>query len=193
MCDGFADPFLRMTLARAKVCKPLRTPDGQRPCAPAVRNHDSMASFLGGQGARPNRAPCWRDLMKRTRSLLVGSALALLSVAAVAAPKTNTPATQQPSATPSATQQPSTAKQGTTTTTTTTTPTQKDPTTTGQPNVECGDPGATSTPGGSASAPGSAFNENGTAGTKYAGEQPQNSKNTASKSQYDTACANQPH
>jgi hypothetical protein len=39
------------------------------------------------------------------------------------------------------------------------------------------------------SAPGSAFNPDGTAGTKYAGQQPQNSRNTASVSQYDVACA----
>lgn len=63
--------------------------------------------------------------------------------------------------------------------------------TTGQPNQSCETTG--SPPGNSASAPGSAFNPDGTAGTKYAGEQPQNSRNTASVSQYDVACANQPH
>jgi hypothetical protein len=47
------------------------------------------------------------------------------------------------------------------------------------------------TPGNAASAPGSAFNPDGTAGTKYAGQQPQNSRNTASVSQYDVACAKQ--
>ena len=49
-------------------------------------------------------------------------------------------------------------------------------------------------PGNSTTAPGSAFNEDpgGTAGSVYAGEQPQNSRNTASVSQYDVACANQP-
>jgi hypothetical protein len=62
---------------------------------------------------------------------------------------------------------------------------------TGQPSASCETTG--SPPGGSASAPGSAFNPNGTAGTKYAGEQPQNQRNTASVSQYDVACANQPH
>jgi hypothetical protein len=41
-------------------------------------------------------------------------------------------------------------------------------------------------------APGSAFNPDGTAGSVYAGQQPQNSRNTASVSQYDVACANQP-
>jgi hypothetical protein len=61
---------------------------------------------------------------------------------------------------------------------------------TGQPMQSCETTG--SPPGNSASAPGSAFAENGTAGSKYAGEQPQNSRNTASVSQYDVACANQP-
>jgi hypothetical protein len=51
-----------------------------------------------------------------------------------------------------------------------------------------------SPPGQSGTAPGSAFNQNGgTAGSKYAGEQTQNSRNSASVSQYDVACANQPH
>ncbi|MEO8454903.1 MAG: hypothetical protein ABI454_07075 [Sphingomicrobium sp.] len=64
------------------------------------------------------------------------------------------------------------------------------PATTGQPGKECGEDGPT--PGSAANAPGSAFNPDGNAGTRYAGEQPQNSRNTASVSQYDTACANQP-
>jgi len=54
----------------------------------------------------------------------------------------------------------------------------------GQPSQECGDV----RPGHASSAPGSAFNENGTAGTHYAGEQPQNSNNPTSVSQYDVAC-----
>ncbi|HEY3312034.1 MAG TPA: hypothetical protein VGK00_10375 [Anaerolineales bacterium] len=56
----------------------------------------------------------------------------------------------------------------------------------GQPNASCEDAGVT--PGHAASAPGSAFNPNGKAGTVYAGEQPQNSKNPNSVSQYDVAC-----
>ena len=44
------------------------------------------------------------------------------------------------------------------------------------------------TPGNAATATGSAFNPDGTAGTHYAGEQPQNSNNPASVSQYDVAC-----
>ena len=37
----------------------------------------------------------------------------------------------------------------------------------------------------------SEFNPNGTAGGVYAGQQPQNSGNTASVSQYDVACSKQ--
>ena len=55
-----------------------------------------------------------------------------------------------------------------------------------QPGVECDE--FASSPGHSASAPGSAFNEDGKAGTVYAGEQPQNSNNVHSVSQYDVAC-----
>jgi hypothetical protein len=55
-----------------------------------------------------------------------------------------------------------------------------------QPGADCAN--FSSTPGHSASAPGSAFNENGKAGTVYAGEQPQNSNNVHSVSQYDVAC-----
>jgi hypothetical protein len=59
---------------------------------------------------------------------------------------------------------------------------------TGQPGFECED----IRPGHASGAPGSAFNPDGNAGTRYAGEQPQNSRNTASVSQYDTACLHQP-
>ena len=62
------------------------------------------------------------------------------------------------------------------------------PASTGQPGVECEEV----TPGHASTAPGSAFNEEGTAHQHYAGEQPQNSRNTASVSQYDVACVNQP-
>ena len=58
---------------------------------------------------------------------------------------------------------------------------------TGQPNQSCET--TPNTPGRAASAPGSAFNPDGHAGTVYAGEQPQNSRNSASVSQYDVACA----
>lgn len=66
-------------------------------------------------------------------------------------------------------------------------PTTLGPARTGQPNKSCET--TPNTPGNSATAPGSAFNPDGKAGTVYAGEQPQNSRNTASVSQYDVACA----
>jgi len=62
------------------------------------------------------------------------------------------------------------------------------PSGTGQPSQMCGLATATNTPGQSANAPGSAFNPAGVAGSKYAGTQPQNSKNPKSVSQYDVAC-----
>jgi hypothetical protein len=60
----------------------------------------------------------------------------------------------------------------------------------GQPNQDCAN--FPSTPGHSVTAKGSAFNPSGKAGTVYAGEQPQNSKNPASVAQYDVACSKQP-
>jgi hypothetical protein len=65
------------------------------------------------------------------------------------------------------------------------------PTQTGQPNQTCGSATAPFTPGNAASAPGSAFNPDGKAGTVYAGEQPQNTVNIATVSQYDVACSKQ--
>lgn len=47
-------------------------------------------------------------------------------------------------------------------------------------------------PGQAVMAPGSAFNPDGKAGTVYAGQQPQNSRNSVSVSQYDVACSDQP-
>ena len=58
----------------------------------------------------------------------------------------------------------------------------------GQPSQTCGDPTAMTRPGASMTAPGSAFNPTGVSGTVYAGEQPQNSRNPRSVSQYDVAC-----
>ena len=69
-------------------------------------------------------------------------------------------------------------------------PTALGPSQTGQPNQSCED--TPNTPGNSVSASGSAFNPDGKAGTVYAGEQPQNSRNSASVSQYDVACVEQP-
>lgn len=62
---------------------------------------------------------------------------------------------------------------------------------TGQPNASCED--TPNFPGNSSSAPGSAFNPEGRAGEVYAGEQPQNSRNPNSVSQYDAACARPTH
>ena len=63
----------------------------------------------------------------------------------------------------------------------------------GQPNQSC--QAEPSTPGNASSAPGSAFNTSGVAGGVYAGQQPQNSVNPNSVSQYDVACfqVSQPH
>ena len=66
------------------------------------------------------------------------------------------------------------------------------PSGTGQPNQSCGSLAAPNTPGNAASATGSAFNPSGKAGTVYAGQQTQNSKNPLSVSQYDVACFQQP-
>ena len=118
--------------------------------------------------------------MKSTR-IIIASALLALSAAAIAAPGNGV-----------ATHQPSTATPGTHPTTTTAS-TVRGPSRTGQPNQSCGSATAPNTPGNAASAPGSAFNPNGNAGTHYAGQQPQNSRNTASVSQYDSACAHQNH
>jgi hypothetical protein len=63
--------------------------------------------------------------------------------------------------------------------------------TTGQPNQTCGSATAPETPGNAANARGSAFNPNGVAGGVYAGQQPQNSLNPTSVSQYDVACSHQ--
>lgn len=66
---------------------------------------------------------------------------------------------------------------------------------TGQPSQSCGSMTALNTPGHASTAPGSAFNPSGKAGTVYAGQQPQNSKNPKSVAQYDVACfqVSQPH
>ncbi len=60
------------------------------------------------------------------------------------------------------------------------------PTVAPQPNQSC--QVTTVTPGNAASAPGSAFNPDGVSGGVYAGQQPQNSVNPLSVSQYDVAC-----
>jgi hypothetical protein len=62
---------------------------------------------------------------------------------------------------------------------------------TGRPTQSCGSANAPNTPGNAANAPGSAFNPTGQAGSVYAGQQPQNSKN-GQAAQYDVACFQQP-
>jgi hypothetical protein len=66
------------------------------------------------------------------------------------------------------------------------------PQTRGQPNKSCEDFAPSLRPGNANLAPGSAFNPDGKAGTVYAGEQPQNSQNPHSVSQYDVACFQSP-
>jgi hypothetical protein len=61
---------------------------------------------------------------------------------------------------------------------------------TGQPSQSCGSADAMTRPGNAMNAPGSAFNPMGQAGSVYAGQQPQNSKNVSSVAQYDVACFN---
>lgn len=67
-----------------------------------------------------------------------------------------------------------------------------DPTMVGQPDQDCEAliaSGMGSDPGNSARSGHSAFG--GSAGDRYAGSQPQNSRNSVSVSQYDVACSNQ--
>jgi hypothetical protein len=67
------------------------------------------------------------------------------------------------------------------------------PAQTGQPNQVCGETTPVTSPSaGAASAPGSPFSPGGVSGQVYAGTQTQNSKNSASVSQYDVACSKQP-
>src|SRR5437764_5813582 len=62
----------------------------------------------------------------------------------------------------------------------------------GQPGASCEEAGVTPGNAGSAPGGGSPFTGEGSkAGQQYEGSQPQNSRNTASVSQYDVACANQ--
>jgi hypothetical protein len=66
--------------------------------------------------------------------------------------------------------------------------------TTGQPNQNCETNGTTPGNTATSSGGGSPFlGDASHAGSQYAGSAPQNSRNTSSVSQYDVACANQPH
>jgi len=106
--------------------------------------------------------------MKRTIALVAVTAIALAPAATFAKPTTTPPTTNSIS------------------------PAHQ----TGQPGADCEDlvdSGLGATPGNSSTAPGSAFNPDGHSGTVYAGErQGINDKNSASVSQYDTACLHQP-
>src|SRR5258706_9816517 len=140
--------------------------------------------------ARPGVQPLEKGVhtMKSIITCVAVSAASLgLSTAAMAVSEASSPrASAGPSQTMSSkapTTKTQVAQSGSTTT--------KGPSHTGQPNQSCGSACAPNTPGNAAAAPGSAFNPDGTAGTRYAGQQPQNSRNTASVSQYDVACAKQ--
>jgi hypothetical protein len=120
--------------------------------------------------------------MKFAKTYAVISAVSLIvSSGAIAASATGAHQSGATSTAPAS----ALAKQQTAQSTTTPGPAKR-----GQPNQSC--QATPNTPGSSASAPGSAFNPDGKAGTVYAGQQPQNSRNAASVSQYDVACANQP-
>jgi len=118
--------------------------------------------------------------MKRSVPMITAAILALAAAPALAAGHGGGPNSSQMSGAQSQSQPSSTQPAST-----------RGPSQTGQPSQDCAN--YPSTPGNSASAPGSAFNPNGNAGTKYAGQQPQNSNNSASVSQYDVACSHQPH
>ena len=109
-------------------------------------------------------------------------AMGLFATAAVAAPGAGsmhaTP-TARPAAPTTTTTRPTTSAPSTKSAHTTNTA--------GQPGASC--EATPNQPGNSMTAPGSAFNPDGTAGKVYAGEQPQNSINPKSVSQYDVACA----
>ena len=138
--------------------------------------------------------------LKPVTTIAAACVLSLVSAAAFAERGGAAPsgATMRGSAAQASTMRASAPTTRMTTTTTTTAPkaaaaatksttTTKAATTTGQPGASCET--TPNQPGNSISAPGSAFNPTGTAGEVYAGEQPQNSINPHSVSQYDVACA----
>lgn len=73
-------------------------------------------------------------------------------------------------------------------TTNTAGPSSRAATSGGQPSASCESVSPANPPGNSSTARGSAFADGGVAGGKYAGQQPQNSINPKSVSQYDVAC-----
>ncbi|HEY2397060.1 MAG TPA: hypothetical protein VGH81_13940 [Rudaea sp.] len=121
--------------------------------------------------------------LKSVTTMAAACALSLVSAATFAASRMGAPAAPSSAARISAPAKPAAAATAKTTATTKATTTR----TTGQPGADCESLG--NQPGHSITAPGSAFNPDGVSGTKYAGEQPQNSKNPTSVSQYDVACA----
>ena len=129
----------------------------------------------------------FRPPLRSTAAVAAFLASASLSLAALAGPPVaRAPMRVNSHATVSTATKPTTAAKPTATAKAATT-TQR----TGQPNQSCGSATAPETPGHAASARGSAFNPNGTAGQMYAGQQPQNSGNPKSVSQYDVACSHQ--
>jgi len=127
--------------------------------------------------------------MKPTTPSLLAAILCAASMTALSSPSTGTSHAMNQNATSTRPTQSTMAapQKGTTTQTIQSPTTQRGPTQTGQPSQDCESLG--NQPGNSMSAPGSAFNPDGKAGSVYAGEQTQNSRNTASVSQYDVACA----
>ena len=133
--------------------------------------------------------------MTRSMLLLAAGAMALSPTTILAAPSNGqgAAATQSAAAQPAAQQAPTTqSSSGQGSTNGAGWDHQNGPDSTGQPGAECGDEDALFSPGNASTAPGSAFNEDGTAHGVYAGEQDQNSRNTASVAQYDTACLRGP-
>ena len=134
--------------------------------------------------------PLMRLAMKLLLTMSMASALIIGTSAVAGAPSPHggatfaLPRTTMPALT--------TRTQSINTPVSTTTPLQQTQKT-GQPNASCGSLNAPNTPGNAATAPGSAFNPDGKAGTVYAGQQPQNSVNPVSVSQYDAACLHQSH
>jgi len=129
----------------------------------------------------------FRPPLRMTAAVAAFLASASLSLVALAGPpvarapmRVNTPATVSTATKPTTAAKPTTTAKAATTT-------QR----TGQPSQSCGSATAPETPGQAATARGSAFNPNGTAGQMYAGQQPQNSGNPKSVSQYDVACSHQ--
>ena len=127
--------------------------------------------------------------MKPIAPSMLAAILCAGSMTALSSPSTATSHAMNQNATSTRPTQSTMAapQKGTAAQTTQSSTTQRGPTQTGQPGQDCESLG--NQPGNSMSAPGSAFNPDGKSGSVYAGEQTRNSRNTASVSQYDVACA----